>query len=398
MIIKNKLIIGIILPADLITRRTFGGASGFIENIINDFNSDIIIYGIGINRSFTWEEVDLNSNAKFITTARLKYPSSIPMRLKVFLVYLLQRRRILNDGADILYIHSPECVLPFLFCNKNVPVVYHQHGSINPLSRSKFAWARKRPLIKLFDYILKLIHTYADWNVAIDRLCFNQAKRNRATHKTSLLMNAVNMRDFHPDLSIRKKMRSKFMCPKDQFVILYAGKLEAVKRVDKLIDCMKYLKFNAPAFRLFLAGNGTLRSQLEEQVALNKLEHIVTFLGQIPHNQLSRYYNMADVLVLPSEKEGVPMVILESLACGTPVIASSIGGIPEIIRNGSNGVLLKEVKAETISGAIKLVKTYQYERQTIKESVDHLRSTLFTQKLEDLFKNIIANQNQPDCN
>ena len=69
------------------------------------------------------------------------------------------------------------------------------------------------------------------------------------------------------------------------------------------------------------------------------LNDVVTFLSSVQSDRLPEIYNIADVLVLPSETEGTPMCILEASACGTPVIASAVGGIPKLIHEGINGLL-----------------------------------------------------------
>jgi hypothetical protein len=84
----------------------------------------------------------------------------------------MHRNYILKSGCDMLYIHSPEVVLPFIFFNKKIPAIYHQHGSANPLSKSKFLWARNS-LLQNCSFTLKLF-ARADWMIAIDRICWNR--------------------------------------------------------------------------------------------------------------------------------------------------------------------------------------------------------------------------------
>ena len=93
----------------------------------------------------------------------------------------------------------------------------------------------------------------------------------------------------------------------------------------------------------------------------------VTFLGHVPHEELSYFYNMADVLVLPSDTEGVPMVILEALACGTPVVASNVGGIPDIIVDGINGIVLDDLSPEKLTSAIIDILSKKLEREEISK-------------------------------
>ena len=83
-------------------------------------------------------------------------------------------------------------------------------------------------------------------------------------------------------------------------------------------------------FRLYLVGNGPLYSKLQRRSVELGIEGRVTFAGYVPHADLPDWYRAADLMVLPSHSEGIPNVLLESIASGTPFVASRVGGIPEI--------------------------------------------------------------------
>lgn len=384
----DKYSIGIVCPSDFVMPQPFGGARGFVENMISELQYPAVIYGIGINGSTPWKPIFVKPHVRFIPISDFKYPSAIPMRLKSLFGYLRFRRRILQSGIDILYVHSPECVLPFLFCNRHVPIVFHQHGSGNALARSKFAWGRCRALERLFDLILREIHKRADWIILIDQFCLEQAKSNGAEDRVSLLMNAVDNKKFTPNEESRRRMRKNLGFADELYVILFAGRLEEIKRVDRVIDSMSHLRSEEVSFYLCVAGDGSLKRHLEKYVTRGHLQSSVVLLGTVPHDDLAHYYNMADVLVLPSEMEGVPMVLLEALACGTPVIASMVGGIPEFVVNGVNGVLLNDVSPKTIAAAIKQVRSHDFSRQAIADSVRPYSSTQFVVELEKIMRKI----------
>lgn len=104
---------------------------------------------------------------------------------------------------------------------------------------------------------------------------------------------------------------------------------------------------------LTLAGDGPLRGHLERLVARLGLERRVRFLGAVAPAALVEHYNEADATVLVSAREGMPNVVLESLACGTPVIASAVGGIPEVLKSPVAGVLLEQRTPESLASAIR---------------------------------------------
>ncbi|HEX8523951.1 MAG TPA: glycosyltransferase [Tepidisphaeraceae bacterium] len=113
-------------------------------------------------------------------------------------------------------------------------------------------------------------------------------------------------------------------------VILFVGQLVNVKGIDTLISACAILAQRHVEFRTLLIGEGPLREQLQNQINALHLQDRVKLIGGKPHHQLPHYFRAATTFVLPSHSEGVPCVLLESAACGTPFVASRVGGIPEI--------------------------------------------------------------------
>jgi glycosyltransferase involved in cell wall biosynthesis len=94
-----------------------------------------------------------------------------------------------------------------------------------------------------------------------------------------------------------------------------------------------------PDAELVVVGDGPERSAIEEAVKAGGLSGRVRFTGALPHAKLVEYYRAADVMVLASASEGMPNVVLEALACGMPVVATAVGGIPEILDRGVGRVV-----------------------------------------------------------
>lgn len=389
--------IGILCPADFIKRFPFGGARGFVENLLPFLSTPVLLYGIGANSTLPWELVEIKPGVSFIAVADFNFPSILPMRLTTLWQYIRSRNRIMQGGASVLYIHSPEIALPFLFFNRKLPVIFHQHGSGNPLLRAKFAWARIPLLLWCFDLILKVIHRRSDWIIAIDSLCLEQSRKHGATEKTTMLMNAVDTGKFHPNLLSRSSMRVRYDIAEDQCVVLFVGRLEEIKRVDLAIESIRQLGNDNGTFRLFIAGDGTLKGRLEKQAKQLNITSKVFFLGSVPHAELPALYNMADILILPSEMEGVPMVVLESLACGTPVVASQVGGIPDVVKEGLNGFVLETATAEKLAEAIIRLKCMARDRYGVAQSVEHLSTFCFAQQLQAIFMKTIENKKGSRC-
>ena len=135
---------------------------------------------------------------------------------------------------------------------------------------------------------------------------------------------------------------------------MFVGRLAEVKGVTYLIEAMKQVDA-----MLVIVGDGPLREQLEEQAKL--LGDKVQFLGAKTHDQLAEIYASADVFAAPSVRakdggvEGFGLVFLEAMASGLPIVASRSGGIPDLIHNGENGLLVEPGNVEELAGAIERV-------------------------------------------
>jgi glycosyltransferase involved in cell wall biosynthesis len=115
---------------------------------------------------------------------------------------------------------------------------------------------------------------------------------------------------------------------------LFVGNLLPVKAPDVLLDACERLTAQELDFACYLVGDGPLKPSLERRVRERGLSGRVTLCGALPHSRLPDWFRAASVVALPSYSEGVPNVLLEALACGTPFVASRVGGIPEIADSG----------------------------------------------------------------
>jgi glycosyltransferase involved in cell wall biosynthesis len=112
-----------------------------------------------------------------------------------------------------------------------------------------------------------------------------------------------------------------------------------------------------PDALLLIVGDGPLEQSLRQLAKRVGVTGRVRFLGHVEHDDLAVYYAAADALVLASASEGMPNVMLEAMACGTPVIATSVGGIPEILRPPKGGELMTERSPNTMVEAWKRIRS-----------------------------------------
>jgi len=117
-------------------------------------------------------------------------------------------------------------------------------------------------------------------------------------------------------------------------LFLWVGRMVPVKGLDVLLQAAAKLRQQGRTFELVLAGEGSERNRIEQSVSALGLDGTLRLVGSVPHANLPDWYRAADWTVLSSRSEGVPNVLLESHACGTPFIATRVGGIPEIVVAG----------------------------------------------------------------
>ncbi len=119
--------------------------------------------------------------------------------------------------------------------------------------------------------------------------------------------------------------------PQDPPVIVAAGRLEPVKGCDILLEAFARLRARGVEARLHLAGDGAERGRLEAQARSLGIDDRVKFLGVMDREGVRELFRAATLLVMPSRSEGMPLVLLEAMACGLPVVATRVGGVPEVV-------------------------------------------------------------------
>lgn len=182
--------------------------------------------------------------------------------------------------------------------------------------------------------------------------------------KITVLSNGVDLDRFAPldRTSIRAQLGL------EGTVWLTVGHLIELKGVNIVIEALA----RVPDITLLIAGDGPQQRKLRQLVRHLRLDARVRFLGAISHAKLSDYYNAADAMVLASSREGMPNVLLEAMACGTPVLATAVGGTPELITTPEAGELMRERNPDALVLAWNALQARKVDRAATRKFAERL--------------------------
>jgi D-inositol-3-phosphate glycosyltransferase len=162
----------------------------------------------------------------------------------------------------------------------------------------------------------------------------------------------VNLELFQPvdRIAAREKLGVS-----DKKILLFVGRIDPLKGLDQLLRALTYLKSFKGLRLVIIGGDEYSRTELEKLIKLSdelEIQDSVTFLGMVKHDQLPYYYSAADVCIVPSYYESFGLVALEALACGTPIVATDVGDLRNIIRQDETGHVVADNDPEKLAAGI----------------------------------------------
>lgn len=191
--------------------------------------------------------------------------------------------------------------------------------------------------------------------------------------RTFVLTNGIDADEF-PLVAREEARRGLGLGADAGRILLMVGNILPVKGLDVLLDALSAA--SGPAAdgarpTLVVAGKGPMREQAEKQAARNGLGDVVRFLGHVAREDVASWMNAADAVVLPSRREGCPNVVLEALSCGTPVVASRVGAVPDLLDENC-GIIVEPEDAGALGQAIRAALTRQWDRAALRRHVESM--------------------------
>lgn len=171
----------------------------------------------------------------------------------------------------------------------------------------------------------------------------------------------------------RSALRRELGLPDDRPLVCYVGNLKPEKGAAVLVEAMVRLRrhHHRADVLLLVVGGGPLEDSMRRRVEAAGLQEQVQFCGRRPHAETAAWIGAADMLCLPSFREGCPNVVLEALACGRPVVASAVGGVPELI-DGRCGALVPAGNPEALADALAGTLAARWEPEALRARVPYL--------------------------
>lgn len=156
-----------------------------------------------------------------------------------------------------------------------------------------------------------------------------------------IVYNGVETDLFRPDQEQRRNTRKTLAILNEEKVLLFFGFVTKQKGLHLIIKALPTILKNNKYVKLMIVGEGEYLDEARLMLKQSGLENYAIFTGHIPHKDASHYINASDIFVMPTlRQEGLPFALIEAMACQKPVIASRIGGIPSVIVDGINGLLI----------------------------------------------------------
>ena len=212
----------------------------------------------------------------------------------------------------------------------------------------------------LVKFFRRLIIKKADRITAISNYLADYAKKYNKKAEIKVIPNGVDITNFQFkifNLQKRQELRDSLGIKKDEKVIITVSRLVPKNSVEMLIDAVEDLRFNNKDLRikLLVIGSGPLEKSLKARVESLKLNSYVLFLGDVAYDKLPDYLALANVFVRVSLSEGLGNAFLEAMAVGVPIIGTSVGGIPDFLKNGKTGLFCKVNDTQDLANKIEMI-------------------------------------------
>lgn len=316
---------------------SMGGSSGVIKSILPHLKAEkIYLLGITSKKENLRKELKLFKNVSIYPIVYVSKGSKVPERF-LTLWYARKINNVLKElDIQSIYSHSEEMLY---WVSPKFNILYHMHGANNALAKAKLKLFRSKAFLYLWSNIRKKNIVKANKIVAINNLCVDVIKKYKRGDKAVLIPNFVDTSVYYHD-----NTKSELLKNINENIVLFVGRIEEVKGLELFVDIVKKLdKVEKGMWKGVIVGRGSYKKQLETYISKESNEALFFFAGAVfDQQELRKIYSQSSVLIISSLFEGIPMVVLEALACGAPVVSTNVGGIKQLIADEKECFVIDE--------------------------------------------------------
>lgn len=258
-----------------------------------------------------------------------------------------------------------------------VPLITSLHGSdimVYPKRHPKIL-ARTQEALQWSNQVIAVSHSL-----------WEEARKISSDVQGRIIHNGFDASIFHPQ--DQQMIRQKLDLDPNVKILLFVGNLYPVKGPDVLLESFARIVNEDRNLQLVYVGDGTLRHSLQLKAEELQIQNQVLFVGRKPYIEVPTWINAADLVVVPSLSEGLGSINMEAMGCHKPVVASHVGGIPEIVQNGQTGILVEPNSVEALTEALHKVLIDQPELLSIygKQGYEASRKLTWEQNAREVFE------------
>ena len=303
----------------------------------------------------------------------------------------------LNYDLDIIHAHSP---IPYsdlpalLYAKRNkVPFVLTYQFDGQEIGGS---FMRNTGVSVYNRFFLNKVLGSAEVIIATTRLYAEESPfLKNYLDKIVVIPNGINIEDVTTTLT-KEESRSILGLPNDSLIILFFGSLVSYKGPDILLKALKIIKNEIRGVKLIFAGRGEMLDELHDLCKKYDVEDDVIFTGFVEEEKKPLYYKSSDIFCLPSTTmaESFGIVNLEAMASGIPIVGSNLGGIPDIVKDGKNGLLAKPSNPKSLADALlQLLENEDLRKRMGDNGLKRVKDYSWdeiTRETEQLYRNILG--------
>lgn len=373
-----------------ITQATIGGTLEYLKLFFSNIDKEQYEVCL-ICPSYGPMKKEIESMGVKVYPIEMSREISVKEDLKSFIEI---KRAIKEINPDIVHLHSSKAGVLGKFASylNNKPCVYNAHGwsfSMNVSNKKK----------KVYAFIEKHTSIFCDVIVNISDYEHNLAKEyNIADDKKMITIhNGIDIDKYNNKKYCKQEVLKELDIPNDCFVVGMVARISEQKDPLKFVEVAKEISKSIDNAYFVLVGEGELREKVEYLIKEYGLEDRVKITGWV--NDVNKYIYIFDVAVLTSRWEGFGLVITEYMAASKPIVASNVGGIPELIDNKKNGILVNVddlgMYVESILDISKSKeKRDMYVRNSNKVLKEKFNIKTVINKHDVLYKNLITKYKQ----